>query len=53
MRIRWDEAKRQKILGERNVDFGDLDDLLSQPMSRIGDGVLLISIALSASPVGD
>ena len=31
MRIRWDEAKRQKILGERNVDFGDLDDLLSQP----------------------
>ena len=23
--------QRQKILGERNVDFGDLDDLLSQP----------------------
>ena len=30
MRIQWDEDKRQKILAERNLDFADLEDLLSQ-----------------------
>ncbi|MBE9076193.1 BrnT family toxin [Romeria aff. gracilis LEGE 07310] len=31
MRIRWDEAKRQKVLAERNIDFNQLDDLLYNP----------------------
>jgi uncharacterized DUF497 family protein len=31
MRIRWDETKRQRVLNERNVDFGQLADLLYTP----------------------
>jgi uncharacterized DUF497 family protein len=31
MRIRWDEAKRQKILAERNLDFEQLNSLLYRP----------------------
>jgi uncharacterized DUF497 family protein len=31
MRIRWDEAKRQRVLAERDIDFGQLNDLLYTP----------------------
>lgn len=31
MRIRWDEAKRQQILAERDIDFAHLNDLLYTP----------------------
>jgi uncharacterized DUF497 family protein len=31
MRVRWDEAKRQKVLAERDIDFSQLRDLLYQP----------------------
>jgi uncharacterized DUF497 family protein len=27
MRIRWDEAKRQRVLAERDIDFDQLNDL--------------------------
>lgn len=28
MRIRWDEAKRQRVLAERDIDFAQLNELL-------------------------
>jgi uncharacterized DUF497 family protein len=28
MRVRWDEAKRQRVLAERDIDFDQLNDLL-------------------------
>ncbi|MCY7322398.1 MAG: hypothetical protein LH660_11515 [Phormidesmis sp. CAN_BIN36] len=31
MRVRWDEAKRQRVLAERGIDFGQLNDLLHTP----------------------
>lgn len=31
MRVRWDEAKRQRVLAERNIDFEQLNDLLYAP----------------------
>lgn len=31
MRVRWDEAKRQRVLAERDIDFGQLNDLLYTP----------------------
>jgi uncharacterized DUF497 family protein len=31
MRVRWDEAKRQRVLAERNIDFEQLNDLLYTP----------------------
>jgi uncharacterized DUF497 family protein len=31
MRIRWDEAKRQRVLTERDIDFTQLNDLLYKP----------------------
>ena len=31
MRVRWDEAKRQRVLAERNIDFRQLNDLLLTP----------------------
>ncbi len=31
MRVRWDEAKRQRVLAERNIDFRQLNDLLHTP----------------------
>ena len=31
MRIRWDEAKRQLLLKKRQIDFGELEDLLCFP----------------------
>ena len=31
MRVRWDEAKRQRVLAERSIDFGQLKDLLYTP----------------------
>jgi len=31
MRIRWDEAKRRRVLAEREIDFGQLNDLLYSP----------------------
>ncbi|MGK7897007.1 MAG: hypothetical protein AB4372_26190 [Xenococcus sp. (in: cyanobacteria)] len=31
MRVRWDEAKRQRVLAERNIDFHQLNDLLYSP----------------------
>jgi uncharacterized DUF497 family protein len=31
MRIRWDEAKRQRVLAERGIDFTQLSDLLYTP----------------------
>lgn len=31
MRIRWDEAKRQRVLAERDIDFAQLNDLLYRP----------------------
>ncbi|MCA2673118.1 MULTISPECIES: hypothetical protein [unclassified Microcystis] len=31
MRIQWDEAKRQRVLTERDIDFTRLNDLLYKP----------------------
>jgi uncharacterized DUF497 family protein len=31
MRIRWDEAKRKRVLAERDIDFANLSDLLYTP----------------------
>lgn len=31
MRIQWDEAKRQRVLTERDIDFTQLNDLLYKP----------------------
>lgn len=31
MRVRWDEEKRQRVLAERDIDFGQLSDLLYIP----------------------
>ncbi len=31
MRVRWDETKQQRVLTERNIDFGQLNDLLYLP----------------------
>lgn len=31
MRVRWDEAKRQRVLAERDIDFDQLNDLLYTP----------------------
>jgi uncharacterized DUF497 family protein len=31
MRIKWDEDKRQQVLGKRNLDFSELEDLLFLP----------------------
>ncbi len=31
MRVQWDEAKRQRILAERDIDFDHLNDLLYTP----------------------
>ncbi len=31
MRVRWDEAKRQRVLAERDIDFGQLNDLFYIP----------------------
>ena len=31
MRVRWDEAKRQRVLAERDIDFEQLNDLLYTP----------------------
>ena len=31
MRIQWDEAKRQQVLTERDIDFTRLNDLLYKP----------------------
>lgn len=31
MRVRWDEAKRQRVLAERDIDFAQLNDLLYTP----------------------
>ena len=31
MRVRWNEAKRQRVLAERNIDFGQFNDLLYIP----------------------
>ncbi len=31
MRIRWDEAKRQRVLKERGIDFASLEELLAFP----------------------
>jgi uncharacterized DUF497 family protein len=31
MRIRWDEAKRKRVLAERDIDFANLRDLLYTP----------------------
>ena len=31
MRVRWDEAKQQRVLAERNIDFDQLNDLLYTP----------------------
>ena len=31
MRIRWDENKRQIVLGKRTIDFAQLEDLLLLP----------------------
>ncbi len=31
MRVRWDEAKRQRVLAKRDIDFGQLNDLLYIP----------------------
>lgn len=31
MRVRWDEAKRLRVLSNRNIDFEQLADLLYSP----------------------
>ena len=31
MRVRWDKAKRQRVLADRNIDFDQLNDLLYTP----------------------
>lgn len=31
MRIQWDEAKRQRVLTERDIDFTQLNELLYKP----------------------
>jgi uncharacterized DUF497 family protein len=31
MRIRWEQAKRQRVLAERNIDFAQLNELLYIP----------------------
>lgn len=31
MRVRWNEAKRQRVLAERDIDFEQLNDLLYTP----------------------
>jgi uncharacterized DUF497 family protein len=31
MRVQWDEAKQQRVLAERDIDFGWLNDLLYTP----------------------
>ncbi|MGV0025490.1 hypothetical protein [Phormidesmis priestleyi] len=31
MRVRWDEAKRQRVLAERDIDVNHLNDLLYTP----------------------
>ena len=31
MRIQWDEAKRQRVLTERDIDFRQLNDLFYKP----------------------
>ena len=31
MRVRWDEAKQQRVLADRDIDFDQLNDLLYTP----------------------
>lgn len=31
MRIQWNEAKRQRVLAERDINFAQLNDLLYRP----------------------
>ncbi len=40
MRVRWDEAKRQRVLAERDIDFDQLNDLLYTPYLEYQRSVL-------------
>ena len=31
MRVQWDEAKRQRVLAKRGIDFTQLNDVLYTP----------------------